>query len=113
MKKVELQERKARDNAIREYDLWDVRKHIAFKRKKTFTVLSDETKAVLNEYEVPQKYIKRLWRTFCSLDKRNVGYINVSRILMNISEREYSIIAPFCYRFFELIDKEVQNQVSF
>ena len=76
-KKVELEERKAHELDLKIYDLWDVRKHIAFKRKKMYTVLSDDTKAILNEYEVLPKYIQRLWSTFNKLDKKNIGYITV------------------------------------
>ena len=70
-------------------------------------------KAILNDYEVLPKHIARLWSAFSKLDKKNIGYITVDKIILHLSEREYSIVAPFCYRFFELIDKELGDKVSF
>jgi len=37
----------------------------------------------------------------------------VDKILTIISEREYSIVAPFTYRFFEIMDKELGDRVAF
>ena len=34
-------------------------------------------------------------------------------MLPHLSEREYSIVAPFCYRFFDIIDKELFDRISF
>ena len=98
---------------MRAYDVWDTRKHIAYKRKKVYEVLTDETKAVLNEYELLPKQVNRLWSIFCKLDKKSIGYIQVEKILVRVSEREYSIVAPFAYRFFEIIDKQLLDRVSF
>ena len=43
-KKIEDEEKKKNNDKSRHYDLWDTRKHVAFKRKKNYTVISDETK---------------------------------------------------------------------
>ena len=110
---MENVEKKEIEDNTRHYDMWDVRKHIAFKRKKNYTVISDQTKAILNDYEVLPKHIARFWSVFNKLDSLNIGYITVDKILLYLSEREYSIVAPFCYRFFELIDKELADRVSF
>lgn len=71
------------------------------------------TQAVLNEYEVLPKHMARFWSVFNKLDTRNIGYVTVEQILRHLSEREYSVVAPFCYRFFELIDKELNDRASF
>ena len=42
-----------------------------------------------------------------------MNYISIERLIAYLSEREYSIIAPFAYRFFELVDKEIVDKVSF
>ena len=86
---------------------------MAFKRGRIQTVINDETKAVLNEYELMPKHLRRLWASFCNLDRRNMNYISIERLIAYLSEREYSIIAPFAYRFFELVDKEIVDKVSF
>ena len=43
-KKVNTKQRRDREIALKEYELWDERKQIVFKRRKTLTELSDETK---------------------------------------------------------------------
>ena len=40
-------------------------------------------------------------------------YISIERLIAYLSEREYSILAPYAYRFFELMDKELNDKVSF
>ena len=65
----------------RKYDTWDLRKLIAFKSGKSYTVLNDETKIVLNEYELLPRHIRRLWRIFINLDKKGLGYITVDHVI--------------------------------
>ena len=98
---------------MKEYEDWDPRKHIAFKRRKSYVILTNETKAVLNEYELKQEHVKKLWSIFNKLDDQNIGYITVDKIMLNLSEREYSIVAPFTYRFFDIIDKELSDRIAF
>lgn len=47
------------------------------------------------------------------MDKKLVGYVSVHQLMGLISEVEYSIIAPYLYRLFELIDKELTDMASF
>lgn len=57
--------------------------------------------------------MRRLWAVFNHLDTKNIGYINVHQIIDHISEREYSVVTPYTYRFFDLIDKELSDKISF
>ena len=44
MKKEINKEKAIKAEELRAHDMWDTRKHIAFKRKRVYTVLNDETK---------------------------------------------------------------------
>ena len=47
------------------------------------------------------------------MDKQNEGFIVVSQMVKFMDEREYSICAPYIHRFFLLIDKDVEDRVTF
>ena len=47
------------------------------------------------------------------MDRKLVGYVSVHQLMGLISEVEYSIVAPFMNRLFDLMDKELTDMASF
>lgn len=65
------------------------------------------------DFEFLERDVVRVWKHFVKMDKDNTGFITIGDIFSYLSEREYSIVGPFLERFFELIDKEFVEKVSF
>lgn len=59
------------------------------------------------------KMVQKLWTTFLKIDEECKGYVKADQILTFIEERLYSIVSPFFYRLFDLIDKVEPDRVTF
>eukprot|EP00347_Sterkiella_histriomuscorum_P006285 403353352 len=46
-------------------------------------------------------------------DKANIGYVTIGSIFGYLDERNYSIVAPYLERFFDLIDREHIERVNY
>lgn len=68
---------------------------------------------MLNEYQLNRQDFHKIWAAFQQIDKQNDGYITVNQLMSFLSEREYSICSPYIHRFFLLIDKDVEERVTF
>lgn len=54
-----------------------------------------------------------MWKHFLEIDRHGRDYIVLDQLFTYISERPYSIIAPYMERFYELIDKLDLDRVIF
>ena len=67
----------------------------------------------MNDFEFLESDVLRLWKHFIKIDKDNTGYITIGQLFTYLSERQYSIVAPYLERFFDLIDKEHIEKVNY
>jgi hypothetical protein len=58
----------------------------------------------MNDYCLLEDDLFRLWEIFISLDESKRNRLTLGQLFDQIDERDYSIIAPFLERFYELID---------
>lgn len=58
----------------------------------------------MNEYCLLEDDLFRLWEIFVSLDEGKRNRLTLGQLFDQIDERDYSIIAPYLERFYELID---------
>lgn len=65
------------------------------------------------DFDLSENDVFRLWKHFIRMDKFNTGTINRNDITLYVDERNYSIIAPFIERFFDLIEKEDNERITF
>ena len=65
------------------------------------------------DFDLSENDAFKLWKHFIRMDKFNTGTITLHDLLIYIDERSYSIIGPFSERFFDLIEKEDMNRVTF
>jgi Ca2+-binding EF-hand superfamily protein len=59
----------------------------------------------MKEYFIDIDDLKKIWMGFLNMDKKNRGFITMNHLMEYLNERNYSVLAPFLERFFELIDK--------
>ena len=67
----------------------------------------------MNDFEFLENDIFRLWKHFIKIDKDESGYISIGQLFNYLDERNYSIVAPYLERFFDLIDREFIEKVNF
>lgn len=46
------------------------------------------------------------------MDRGNTGYISIDQLFTYIDERNYSIVAPYLERFFDLIDRSNRDRIA-
>ena len=67
----------------------------------------------MSDFEFLEEDVFRIWRYFNEIDKDYVKYITIGQLFAYLNERNHSIISPYLERFFELIDREYIEKVSF
>lgn len=67
----------------------------------------------MNDFEFLEADVFRLWKHFINIDKDYSGYISIGALFSYLNERSYSIVAPYLERFFDLIDREFIERVSY
>lgn len=67
----------------------------------------------MSDFEFLEEDVFKIWKYFIKIDKDNLGYITIGQIFGYLNERSYSIIGPYLERFFELIDREYIEKVSY
>ncbi len=58
----------------------------------------------MNEYCLLEEDLFRLWQIFISLDEGKRNRLTLGQLFDQIDERDFSVIAPYLERFYELID---------
>ncbi len=58
----------------------------------------------MNDYLLKEEDLFRLWEIFVSLDAGRRNRLSLGELFDQVGERDYSIVAPYLERFFELID---------
>ena len=58
----------------------------------------------MNEYCLLEEDLFRLWEIFISLDESKRNRLTLGQLFDQIEERDFSVIAPYLERFYELID---------
>ena len=58
----------------------------------------------MNEYCLLEEDLFRLWEIFISLDEGKRNRLTLGQLFDQIDERDFSVIAPYLERFYELID---------
>ncbi len=58
----------------------------------------------MNEYCLLEDDLFTLWEIFVSLDENKRNRLTLGQLFDQIDERDYSIIAPYLERLYELID---------
>ena len=58
----------------------------------------------MNDYCLLEEDLFKLWEIFISLDEQKRNRLTLGQLFDQIDERDYSIIAPYLERFYELID---------
>ena len=54
----------------------------------------------------------RLWEIFVSLDEGKRNRLTLGQLFDQIDERDYSVIAPYLERFYELIDIKLPEETD-
>ena len=67
----------------------------------------------MTDFEFLEEDVLRIWKHFLIMDKENTGYLTIGHLFSYMNERNYSIVAPYLERFFDLVDKEHIEKVSF
>ena len=67
----------------------------------------------MSDFEFFEEDVIRLWKIFIRIDKSNRGYISIGQLFTHLSERSYSIVAPYLERLFDLIDREEVDKCTF
>ena len=58
----------------------------------------------MNEYCLLEEDLFRLWEIFISLDEGRRNRLTLGQLFDQIDERDFSVIAPYLERFYELIE---------
>lgn len=58
----------------------------------------------MNDYQLTEDDLFKLWEIFISLDEKKKNRLTLGQLFDQIDERDYSIVAPYLERFYELID---------
>jgi hypothetical protein len=64
----------------------------------------------MNDYQLMEDDLFKLWEIFVSLDENKRNRLTLGQLFDQIDERDYSIIAPYLERFYELIDIRLPTQ---
>lgn len=64
----------------------------------------------MNDYQLTEDDLFTLWEIFISLDEKKKNRLTLGQLFDQIDERDYSIIAPYLERFYELIDIRLPEQ---
>jgi Ca2+-binding EF-hand superfamily protein len=64
----------------------------------------------MNDYCLLEEDLFRLWEIFISLDESKRNRLTLGQLFDQIDERDYSIIAPFLERLYELIDIKLPTE---
>lgn len=70
-------------------------------------------KKYMREFFIDLEDLKKIWVAFLAMDYKNRGFINLNHLINYMSEKSYSVVAPFVERFFELIDKAASDNCTF
>ena len=76
-------------------------------------LISATIKQALNEFFLDIRDLKNIWMAFIKMDKKSRGYITLLHLFDYLDEAAYSVIAPYLERFFDLIDKQKEDRVTF
>jgi len=63
----------------------------------------------MNDYQLNEDDLFLLWEIFISLDEKKKNRLTLGQLFDQIDERDYSILAPYLERFYELIDIQLPN----
>jgi EF-hand domain len=64
----------------------------------------------MNDYCLLEEDLFKLWEIFISLDESRRNRLTLGQLFDQIDERDYSIIAPYLERFYELIDIKLPTE---
>jgi len=70
-------------------------------------LVSVAIKNVMNEHFLELDDLKSIWMSFLCMDKKNRGFITLQHLADYLEETNYSVVAPYMERYFELIDKSM------
>ena len=66
----------------------------------------------MKDYFIDEEDLKKIWYGFLQMDKKNRGYITIVHLMDALNEQNYSVLAPFIERFYELIDKDDKEKIK-
>lgn len=67
----------------------------------------------MKDYFINIDDLKRIWRGFLIMDRKCRGFANMNHMMEYLDEKNYSPVAPFLERFFDIIDKMDKDVVTF
>ena len=70
----------------------------------TKLLLNSGLKQVMNEFFLEVEDVRDIWMGFLKMDRKQRGFITLNHLMEYLSEKPYSVLAPFIEYFFSNID---------
>jgi hypothetical protein len=75
----------------------------------TKLLLNAGIKQVMNEFFLEVEDVRDIWMAFLKMDKKERGFITLNHLMEFLSEKPYSVLAPFIEYFFSNIDCSIAS----
>lgn len=76
-------------------------------------LISVGIKHAMQEYYLSINDIKKIWSGYLSMDYKRRGWVNFNHLLSYLQEQKYSVVEPFLFKFWELIDRTDREKCRF